>query len=397
MKILFSGIGGRIGKTMHAALSKSGAAVMVGGVDPFANPAEFDCPVFKSFDEVNVAADVIIDFSVPATLNALLAYALKTKTNVVISTTGHTPEQLKLLSDAAAEIAVFKASNMSLGVNLLINLAKDAAKFLGSDFEIEIIEQHHNKKLDSPSGTALTLAEAINGVLDNRLQYVYGRHNPAERRKRDEIGIHAIRGGGIVGKHDVLFIGQGETLTLSHESMNTEVFVLGSLRAAAYIENKKCGFFDMNSILGSYYSVTSLSSETDNTLISISGVDFAAFNELLRRLNDHNVNLDMISQTIGKEGLSVSFTLRSVDNLHAYNALAELRLPYTEITGAAKLSAEGAGMAHRSGVAMEVLGILEKVGATVFAITTSETKISCCINPEALAEAERLLKEYYGI
>lgn len=397
IRILFSGIGGRIGHTMFNVLLKNETYELVGGVDPFANQKDFDCPVFASFDEVNVEADVIIDFSTPASLGDMLSYALKNKLRVIIATTGHSAEQLRLIESASKEIAIFHSSNMSLGVNLLINLSKEAAKFLGDDYEIEIIEQHHNKKLDAPSGTALTIANAINGVLDDRLDYVYGRHDANHRREHNELGIHAVRGGSIVGKHDVMYIGKGETLTLSHESSDKEVFVYGSLRAASYIIEKKSGLFDMNSILGSFYSVTSVTAEPDNTLFTVAHIDSHVVNALLKKLNEHNVNLDMISQTVTDGGLNVSFTCVSADSFHAVGALAELKLPYTAVENAAKLTAEGAGMAHRSGVAMEVLNILDTIGAKVFAITTSETKISCCIDKASCESSESALRKYYGI
>lgn len=204
IKIIFNGIGGRIGHAMYKHLLGSDEFKIVAGIDKFANKSEFDFPVYDCIGEVVEAADVIIDFSVADALDELLEYAVSHKINIIVATTGHSEKQLKKIREASDTIAVFKTSNMSLGVNILTSLAKEAAAFLGSDYDVEIIEQHHNLKYDSPSGTAVSIAEAINSVRNNSCEFVYGRHFAHQRRKQNEIGIHAVRGGSIVGKHDVL-------------------------------------------------------------------------------------------------------------------------------------------------------------------------------------------------
>lgn len=217
IKLAISGAAGRIGRTIYKSLIGSEEFEPTFGVDVFAAD-DLPYPVYRSFADSPFDVDVVVDFSSPAALDDLLAYAFAKKAKLVIATTGFTPAQQRRIEAASKEIPVFQASNMSLGVNLLGSLAKDAAKFLGEDYDIEIVETHHNHKLDAPSGTALTLANEINSVRDGALVPTYGRHESKHRREKNEIGIHAVRGGTVVGKHEVMFLGTGEVITLAHES-----------------------------------------------------------------------------------------------------------------------------------------------------------------------------------
>ncbi|MDE7216319.1 MAG: 4-hydroxy-tetrahydrodipicolinate reductase, partial [Clostridia bacterium] len=214
IKVLIWGIGGKMGKNVLEGISAFDNVEAVGGVDRYADPSQFTLPIFKSGKDINVNADVIIDFSRPDALDEILEYALAHKTGIMLATTGYSAEQQQAIDEASKSIAVFQSSNMSLGVNLLIELCKKASEFLGEKYDIEIIEQHHNQKVDSPSGTAISIANAINEEFDNSKEFVYGRHDKNCRRKDKEIGIHAVRGGTIVGKHDVLFIGKYEVITI---------------------------------------------------------------------------------------------------------------------------------------------------------------------------------------
>ena len=368
VKIALSGAAGRMCRTIYKSLIGSKTFEIVYGIDTFI-PDDLPFPVYSNTKDIKEKADVIIDFSRADSLNDLLAFAVASNTKLVIATTGHTDAQIKAIEEASKKVAIFKASNMSLGVNLLSNLAKEAAKFLGEDFDVEIVEMHHNQKLDAPSGTAMTLAEDINSVRDNPLIPQFGRHETAHKREKNEIGIHAVRGGSIVGKHDVMFIGKGETVTLSHESASKEVFSEGALRAALYIMDTANGLYDMHSILGNFYAVTSVTADKDISFIELPYVTADKFLALLQHIKDANISLDMIS--------------KGTD--------------YTAISGCVKLNTEGAGMEHKSGVALEVLSILHNLGATVYAIKTSETKISSCINADVLDKAVVELKKYYGI
>lgn len=247
--IIFSGISGKMGKATLNLVNKTDEFDIVAGVDKY-KASDINVPIFSSFDDVDInKADVIIDFSRPDQLTKLLDYAVKTKTNVVLATTGYTSEQLAEIVTASNHIAIFKASNMSLGVNLVANLVKQSAQFLGGDFDIEIIEQHHNQKVDAPSGTALTLANKANEAFNNTYKIVEGRNGADCKRQHDEISISSVRGGTIVGKHDVLFIGNNEIVTISHEATSREIFANGALKAAKFIMSKLKGLYNMDNLI----------------------------------------------------------------------------------------------------------------------------------------------------
>jgi len=205
-------------------------------------------PVYGAIADFPGKADVIIDFSHHTALPSLLIYAKATKTPLVVATTGHTDEERALLTQGAEQIAIFSSGNMSIGINLLIELARHAAKTLGESFDVEIIEKHHNQKLDAPSGTALMIAD---GIREERseTEYVYDRHATRAKREPKEIGIHSIRGGTIVGEHEVLFAGNNELISLTHTATSREIFAHGALRAAAYLAGKSTGLYNMSDLI----------------------------------------------------------------------------------------------------------------------------------------------------
>ena len=246
LKILVCGISGKMGGNILRLAAESGDVQVICGVD--AQPKDCGVPVYTSFEGIAERPDAIIDFSSPAALEGELRYAAERGIPAVIASTGHTPEQLEKIKDAAKKIAVFKTANFSLGVNLLTGLVKKAAEVLGENFDIEIIERHHNKKADAPSGTALMLADAANEALGGDRAYVEGRSGIVGRRG-NEIGIHAVRGGTIVGEHEVMFAGEDEIVTLSHSARSKTVFAAGALRAAQWIKGKPAGLYDMNDLL----------------------------------------------------------------------------------------------------------------------------------------------------
>ena len=247
IKAILCGASGKMGGFVAAAAEADGEIQIVAGVDKINNGAKF--PIFSAFSDINVKADVIIDFSNPTLLDSLLDYAEKTNTPAVIATTGYIDTQIEKIKSAAQKVPIFFTFNMSLGVNLIASLAKKAAQILGDDFDIEIIEKHHNQKLDAPSGTAIILAIAVNSVFDDKLNNEYDRHSVRRKRPKNEIGIHSVRGGTIVGEHDVIFAGHDEVVTISHSAQSKEVFAVGSVRAAKFLYNKQLGLYDMNSIM----------------------------------------------------------------------------------------------------------------------------------------------------
>ena len=248
LNVLLSGCFGKVCIAVAKAIAEKEDMRVVAGVD-MCRDLSADFPTFTNFGEVSVIPDVIIDFSDPSNLSDLLSFSVKHGIPAVIATTGYTDAQLKEIKDAAEKIPVFFTFNMSLGVNLLVSLAKTAAGVLGDDFDIEIIEKHHNQKIDAPSGTAIMLANAINSVFDNKKEYEYDRSKKREKRTKNEIGMHSVRGGTIVGEHDVIFAGNDEIITLSHTALSKSLFANGAIKAACYISKKSAGIYDMADLL----------------------------------------------------------------------------------------------------------------------------------------------------
>lgn len=237
-----------MGKTVYSCTVDRSDCKVVAGIDLYTEQYA-DFPIVDSPNKLPVKPDVIIDFSNPASLDVLLEYCLSTGTPIVIASTGYTDEQIAKIKSAAEQIPVFFTFNMSLGINLLVQLAKKAAEVLGDRFDIEIVEKHHNQKLDAPSGTAIMLANAVNETLNNSKQYVYDRHSRRQKREKSEIGMHAIRGGTIVGEHDVIFAGNDEVITLSHSAASKTVFAEGSVKAAIYLKDQPAGLYDMQMLI----------------------------------------------------------------------------------------------------------------------------------------------------
>lgn len=247
IRIILCGANGKMGRVIQSVVAAREDCEITAGVD--LNTESSDFPVYSSFDEIKEAADVIIDFSNPALLNSLLDYSIKKTMPVVIATTGYDENQKKQIEDAAKKTPVFFTYNMSMGINLLANLAKKAVSILGNEFDIEIVEKHHNQKIDAPSGTALMLADAICEEIDKPMKYEYDRHSKREKRTKNEIGLHAIRGGTIVGEHDIIFAGRDEIITLSHSARSKEVFAVGAVNAAVFMADKEAGIYTMKEMI----------------------------------------------------------------------------------------------------------------------------------------------------
>jgi 4-hydroxy-tetrahydrodipicolinate reductase len=247
--ILLSGYSGTMGRNVISCCEKYEDIFIMGGVDKFKTPAPF--PTFEGFDAVNVDFDVIVDFSNSAALDKLLSFALERKKAVVIGTTGFSDEQLEKINEASKEIPVFHSSNMSLGVSLLTEIAAIAAKVLGNSYDIEIVEMHHNQKVDAPSGTALMLADAISEAVDFDPEYEYNRHAKREKRKKTEIGISSVRGGTIVGEHEVIFAGNDEVIRISHSAYSKALFANGALNAVRFIKDKPPRVYNMKDLINS--------------------------------------------------------------------------------------------------------------------------------------------------
>lgn len=248
IKIAICGACGKMGRVIYDIISNRSDCKVVAGVDLSAE-SYADFPVVEKISQLSVKPDVIIDFSHPSLLDDLLDYCLTNGVAVVIATTGYSSEQIEKIHKASESIPVFFTFNMSLGINLLADLAKKATKVLGDQFDIEIIEKHHNLKIDAPSGTAIMLANAINEEAEEKYNYVYDRHSVRARRTKNEIGMHAIRGGTIVGEHEIIFAGRDEVISLKHEAHSKSVFAVGSVNAAVFLKDRSAGLYAMSDLL----------------------------------------------------------------------------------------------------------------------------------------------------
>jgi len=234
IKLIVSGCNGRMGRAVECACAGQPDLELAAGID-LLGPGEREFPVFSSPSECRVQADVLVDFSSPSALSGLLDFGLTRRVPLVLCTTGYTSQQQAAIETAAGQLPIFRCVNMSLGVNLLLDLVRRAASVLRESFDIEITERHHAKKLDAPSGTALMLAEAAAETFSGAPSYIYDRHAVRQSRERREIGISCIRGGGIVGDHEVLFAGQDELIELRHCAIRREVFASGAVKAARFL------------------------------------------------------------------------------------------------------------------------------------------------------------------
>ncbi len=248
-KIIMSGCNGAMGTMISSIVAQDPEAEIVAGID-IVDDGTKSYPIFSSIKDCDVEADALIDFSTPKILDDLLAYCEEKKLPAVLCTTGYDEEQLAKIEKAVDKFAVLKSANMSLGVNTLLRLLQEAAKvFAPEGFDIEIVEKHHNQKVDAPSGTALALADSINEAMDGQYEYVYDRSQKREKRDKKELGISAVRGGTIVGDHDVIFAGTDEVITFSHTAYSKAVFAKGAVAAAKFLKGKTEGRFEMADVI----------------------------------------------------------------------------------------------------------------------------------------------------
>ncbi len=248
IKIFLSGCNGRMGQVILDIANASDDLEIVAGSD-INTKNERPFPVFANAADCNVTFDVLVDFSNPAALSAVFSLIRKQKKPAVICTTGLSDEQTKEMNNLATVAPIFKSANMSLGINMLISLARQASQLLYPEFDIEILDAHHNQKVDAPSGTALMIADEINEELDHQMKKVFDRSQVRQKREKNEIGVHAIRGGSIVGEHTVYFAGQDEVLTIHHSAGSRSVFARGALAAARFMAGKSPGYYNMNDLI----------------------------------------------------------------------------------------------------------------------------------------------------
>lgn len=399
INLLICGANGKMGQTVAKFAASSDDMCVCAGVDKMPDAVPNDFPVYADIFDCREAADVIIDFSRPDALDANLRYALTNNIPIVICTTGYSDEEKVKIKNSAVQIPLFFSANMSLGVNLQMELSRKAAAFLGEDCDIEIVEKHHNQKVDSPSGTALAIAEVINDALMAPKPFVCGRCTRTEKRGR-EIGIHAVRGGTIPGEHSVYFIGTDEIVEIKHTAQSRQIFAVGALRAAAFIVDKPAGLYSMNDII-SQSAVTSVFKDDGQAMVTLSELAFSPdiVASLFSDIAEADIKIDIISQTMPHGGkASLSFSLPRADLKRCLKTIAKYKKDCNEIietSSLSKLSVEGAGMQQQTGVAAKLFGALAKKDIAIAIITTSETNISFCIDTGKATDAISVVAEAF--
>ncbi len=247
VNVLISGAAGKMGQAVASEIKLKENVKVAAGFDVEPN-TKLSFPVYDNFEDIKEQIDIIIDFSNPRALKNILEYGIKNNVPLVLCTTGYSNNDKIEIKKAAKSIPIFYSQNMSIGVNLITQLVKKTALILSDEFDIEIIEKHHNQKLDAPSGTALMLADAVNSVRDNT-KYIYDRHCVRKKRDKNDIGIHSIRCGNIVGEHEVIFASDDEIIEISHKAMSKNIFAKGAVNAAGFLLNKPAGIYDMSDML----------------------------------------------------------------------------------------------------------------------------------------------------
>ncbi len=249
VKIIMHGCNGKMGQTITRIAADDEQTDIVAGIDVY-DGIKNTYPVFSSIRDCDVAADVIIDFSTAAAMDDLLEYAISKQIPVVLCTTGLSEQQLAKVKDAETKVAILKSANMSLGINTIMKLLQDAVKVFGpAGYDVEIVEKHHNLKLDAPSGTALALADSMNEAMDHQYEYIFDRSGRRQRRDAKELGISAVRGGTIVGEHEVLFAGTDEVIEIKHTAYSKAVFAKGAVEAAKFLKGKEAGHYEMQDVI----------------------------------------------------------------------------------------------------------------------------------------------------
>lgn len=249
-KIIMCGVNGAMGQRIVEIATADADAEIVAGIDIVDN-GNSEFPVFSSLKDCDVEADAIIDFSATKLLPEILAYSIEKQVPAVLCTTGYSEEEIATIEEASKKTALLRSANMSLGINTLISLVKEAAKVLATEgFDVEIVEKHHNQKLDSPSGTALALADSVNEAMNNEYEYIYDRSQRRQKRDKKELGLSSVRGGTIVGEHDVIFAGNDEVVTFSHTAYSKNVFAKGAVAAAKFVAGKEPGLYGMPDVIG---------------------------------------------------------------------------------------------------------------------------------------------------
>ncbi|MBE5781487.1 MAG: 4-hydroxy-tetrahydrodipicolinate reductase [Clostridiales bacterium] len=398
--VLITGALGVMGGYVRAAIEQTDDIRIVAGVDLTASDA-LPYPVYASLDDVKESPQVVLDFSHFSALTSVLNYCISHKTAVVICTTGHSMEQRAEIAAAAKEIPVFFSANMSLGVNLIKRLSQDAAGVLENAFDIELLEKHHNRKIDAPSGTAVMLAEAINESLLHKKHFVYERQSRHEKRGADELGIHSIRGGSTVGEHSVFFYGEDEVVELTHIAHSRKIFATGAVSALRYISQKNPGLYNMDNLFAEEQSVTEIRTLPHQTVFHLMGrITPDLFTKVFELIAKASISVDLITFSFSGVISHLSF---SVDNRFS-SAISDLigdlmekhALTLDMMADLTRITVKGPGMEFEAGVGARVFSTLNAAGIPPLAVGTSEEKIVLLVPGKLADKAEEVLKKEYA-
>jgi len=403
VNIIVNGALGQMGREIITQASGDASITVVAGLDPSASEAAASglrFPLLNDIASVDEKADVLVDFSHPSALGGLLQYCTKTRTALVLGTTGYSAADKRLIEDTARLIPIFQSPSMSYGVAVLADLTRQATKALGSRFDVEIVETHHRRKVDAPSGTALMLADAVITTSADPMNVVLDRSSRHEPRQPGEIGVVARRGGTVAGAHTVGFFGDDEVIELSHAALSRRTMAGGALRAALYIAGKGPGLYTMTQLLAEQSLVTHIGLERDVAVLSLEAVsaDPADMAGLFGALK--GINVDMISAATQGKGVDVAFSIPQADLAAAVRALAgvtpnPLKPHITEHL--TKLTVEGEGMAATPGVTARVFACLADHGVSPCQVTTSETKITMAVKAAQAPGVVEAIRAEFGL
>jgi 4-hydroxy-tetrahydrodipicolinate reductase len=405
IKIIISGANGYMGQVVAKIASDDPDVVVVCGVDKFADKFQNDFPVYESYDKIVVDADVLIDFSRPDALKSILDFVDKKRIAAVLCTTGYSKEEQEMIKEKSKSCTLFQSANMSLGVNIQMDLIQQVAEFLGHDYDIEIIERHHNRKVDAPSGTALALADCLNDAFKDDMNYVCGRHTRQDKRENLDIGIHAVRGGTVVGEHEVLFLGKDEIIEVSHRALSRQIFAVGAVRAAKFIKDKPNKLYEMKDILSQQRVITNMYFDKNQAMVTLSDIptDPLTIAGVFKALGKSGVIIDIITQnSAANSGANISFSLSKEELGKAENAMnsfiSDLRgAKKTIFKDITKITVEGMGMNRHSGVAARLFSALALDNISIKLISTSETKIAFCVESDDSRKALSLISKTFDI
>ena len=396
IRVIICGFSGKMGQAVYTAIkNRSSDFCAVAGVDPFIE-GDSPIPVYRSITEVRDKADAVIDFSRPESIHTVLPYCRDHGIFAVIGTTALTDEDRAFMDSYALSVPIFNSGNMSLGVNLQLQLVKKAAQTFGLAFEPEIVEKHHHLKVDAPSGTALMLADAISSQYPEKIKYQYGRYTRTERRKSAELGIHSVRGGTLVGEHECYFIGTDELLEINHRAYSKQIFAQGALRAALFMQDKLPGLYSMQDIVLENDVLSNLYAKDGQAIVLVKGLSGRnAVKRVFSAVAEVGIFVDMISMSHFDE---LSFTVQS-EKLYA--AVAQVEKLSSEMPGlrvydvdsVTKITVEGIGMEFRHGAAAQVFECMADAGIDILMVTTSETKVAMAVESKSAETALRTLAD----